>query len=66
MPGRHDFGGITDACRGDGRAGHHGTGLGVVDVFPVCDGVGGVCLGDDAGRLTGPRIGDGRAVVPAS
>jgi hypothetical protein len=49
-----------------GRGGHHGIDPDVVDVFPVCDGVGGVCLGDDAGRLTGPRIGDGRAVVPAS
>src|SRR5215472_15651338 len=53
MPGRHDFGCVPDACcGGDGRAGgHHGTDPDAVVVFPICDGAGDVCLGEDTGRL---------------
>jgi hypothetical protein len=60
MPGRHDLARVMDACRGDeGRAGgHHGVDPDVVDVFPVRGCAGNVCLGDDAGRLTGLRIHD--------
>jgi hypothetical protein len=60
MPGRHDFGCVPDAgCGGDCRAGgHHGIDPGAVDVFPVCDGAGDVCLGDDAGRPAGLRVCD--------
>jgi hypothetical protein len=49
----------STCCGGDGRAcGHHGIDPDVVDVFPVRDGAGNVCRGDDAGRLAGPRIHD--------
>jgi hypothetical protein len=65
MPGRHDLGRVTDAGSGDdGRAGgHHRIDPNVVDVFPVRDCVGNVCLGDDADRLDGAGGGGVQVVV---